>query len=644
MAIGPSLGELTGLIQDPNAVKYADFGLTEHEENRQKLLLQRAQLGDERAKVQLQAMLQRQAEEGRNARAQQRMGFQREKFGFEQQKFGAAEEERKRGQLEAAYAQLRDAQDRGDAAGVNYARQAIERLGATVEGGPSAAAPPPGSTTALPAPPPEAGPAPVALDSPLAALSGIPRPRAARVGVPPSEMHPGGDVTAGLATMGRNPPPPGHPPVYLDEQQGPAGGPPPQLPAATSFMAPEAGGAVTSGLAALGGRIPPPGGPPVSPEPVQLDESATQAPQAAGFVKNMPPKPPGFEDQNPAGLAALGALYYPRQPPAPAPGALATGEPSATPAATPQPAQGGLRVLQGGKPVLELGAADAPNQVRTTLQSLTANARTPEEKRSAQVAMDVALGAVQRLGVKEAIDLGLKTYEREQNNNRKTRIGTGKGVGEAGYGGTGLSKAALGVKGDADAAFRHIYDKSLQVGQMAKLNQGFQALNQLQSTAAAGTSTGDVMALKSAIKLTDERISDADFRVMAGAGGVWSTLSSKLKQFAVDADAGRIDARYMEDLKKTASAAVAALNARREQIANEVANEMLVAPEFAFGTPEEEEARRQIYAEAARNAALGRAPVRTAPSEPASKGGGPSKGGKPPAPSSGVPAKYQRLF
>lgn len=602
MAIGPSLGELTGLIQDPNAVRYADFGLNDAEVTRQKLLLQRAALGDERAKVQLQAELQRQAELGRNARANERMGLQRQKFDFEQQKFGAAEDERRRGQLEAAYGALRDAQDRGDDQGVSFASQAIERLGGTVESAVAGAAP------VIPQASPE-------QPSPLSSLSGMPRPMARRVqpptGAPPAPVDPNA--------------------VSLGEPGGPAGGPPPQLSPAAAWQAPEASGAVKAGLAALGGRVPPPGGPPVQPDPVQLEESAYSAPQAAGFAaRGRNPRPPeqGGEGKS---LLALGSMYYPKEQPAPPPPASPATEKPRT----------GLRVLQEGKQALSLGGPDAPNQVRGTLQSLVDNARTPEEKRSAQVAMDVALGAVQRLGVKEAIDLGLKSYEREQNNNRKTRIGTGKGVGEN-FGGSGLSKNDYGVRKETNAAYRHIFDKTVTSGQLAKLNQGYQALQQALAAAGSGTSTGDIMALKSVIKITDERISDADFRVMAGAGGVWSQLSTKLNQFQADADAGRIDPKYMESLRKTMEAGVSALNARRQQLAEEVANQMRAAPEFRLGSPDEEQENREYYAQAARAEMLGQSPGSPDASKRANK---PSDAPSPARSSSGgVPAKYRRLF
>lgn len=563
MAIGPSLGELSGLIQDPNTVKYADFGLTEHEENRQRLMLMRAQMGDERAKVQLQAELQRQAEEGRNARAQQRMGFQREKFGFEQQKFSAGEDERRRGQLEAAYAQLRDAQDRGDAQGVSYARQALERLGATVEAVPgqsqSAAAPVPGATAPQPPPPPPPGEPPTQLDSPLSALSGIPRPRAARTGFPTSP-----------------PEPPPIPEVFLQEQDGPAGGPPPELPAAAAWVAPEASGAVTSGLAMLGGRIPPPGGPPIQPEPVQLQEEMWDAPQAAAYAAKLPGQPGDTR-----GIMSLGSMYYPRKPPEPPVAPTAPAQPST--ASQPQPQQpGNLRVLQGGKPVLELGGAGAPEQVRSTLQSLMVNARTPEEKRSAQVALDVALGAVQRQGVEKAVQLGLQTYEREQNNNRKTRVGTGRGVGEEGFGGTGLSKDTYSVVGKEDAKR---YDKVIarvaaQYGINNEVMRADSALAAVEAAMNSNTGTGQLAAVTKALKAMGNTgaMSDRDLNRIMESSGIWNSFKNLVSR----AQSGTLPPELMGNLKEMTAQLRSVIQHKRKE-AGEAARSGVLNDPFIYG-------------------------------------------------------------
>lgn len=572
MAIGPSLGELTGLIHDASPTQYRDFGLNEHEQERQKLLMHRAQLGDQRAQMELNAIARAREEQGRNQRAQQGLTFDREKFGFEQQKFGAEAGQKRQAQLEQAYAQLRDAQDRGDAAGVDYARQAIQRLGETVEGaGPSPqSAPVPGSTAAQPPPPP----APAGQGSPLSVLSGMPRPRPARVGLPPSEAHPSPPAGMQLEEGPQQPFQPfvkGGNGVELQEAQGPAGGPPPALPQAASHSAPEAGGAVTSGLARLGGRIPPPGGPP--------QESSTQGAQAAGFSKELPPKPAPD-----GGLAALGAQYYPKPLVPPAKVALEESSappPQAAPEAPQAAPGGGLKVLRGGAPVLQLGGADAPNQVKSTLQSLLTNARTPEEKRSAQIAIDVAMGAVQRQGVEKAVDIGLKAYEREQNNNRKTRIGTGKGVGEAGFGGSGFTKDEIAVDTkDAERYDKVIQRTAQQYGINSEVMRADSALASVEAAMNSNTGTGQLAAVTKALKAMGNTgaMSDRDLNRIMESSGIWNSFKNILAR----AESGTLPPELMSNLKGMTGQLRGLIRQKRQE-AGEAARDGVMNDPFIYG-------------------------------------------------------------
>lgn len=558
--------------------------------------------GDQAAKMaQLaqQRQLEQMKEQGRGARSDQRMGLQREQFGFEQKKYGEGQSRLGDTDLNGALDSFHKAVAGGDPDEISYWRQRLQMLQGTQvreEGAQN--------------------------QGPLATVNqdGQQSPEQAQALKPQTERQ--GQLSSELNGPRITPPAaaPGEPvdvptPLTGEEQQLSADwqkslepGPPPAKWLEDEMLQRGEGQLQESSAGNQGAGFSKSLTPRIAPDPTELAEG--------------PQKP--FEPYVKGGGEGAPEPYIPEppQPAAPqAPPAQPQGAQSA-PAAPPPPATAPQKftVSRGGKDIMSLNRGIGPGpSIEADFAPLVANARTPEEKRAAQIALQTATAVAQKEGLEKGRLAGKQAYDFELNNGRKTRIGTGKGVGEEGYGGTGLGKAELGVRSDTDSAYRHIFDKTVTAGQLSKLNQSAQALNQLTSTAAAGTATGDVMALKSAIKMTDDRISDGDFRVMSGAGGFWSEMSTKLKKFALDADAGRIDARYMLDLKKTAAAAASALSSRRQELADEVANQMLSAPEFRRGDPEHEQEEREYYSNAARNEMLGRAPAKSGGARPKAK-------------------------
>lgn len=570
--------------------------------------------GDQAAKLaQLaqQQQLEQVKEQGRGARSGQRMDFQREKFGFEQKKYGEGQSRLGDADLNSALDSFNKAVESGDQGGIDYWRQRLQMLQGTQVREDGGSQGPLATVNQDGQQPPEQAQALKPQTERQARLSSeLNGPRIAAPKAVPAEPV---DVQTPLTAEEEQ--------LSADWQKSLEPGPPPAKWLEDEMLSRGEGQLEENSAGNQGAGFSKSLTPRIAPEPMKLEESnegsAASAPRQP-FVKggNDQGAPEPYIPESPN--APLAPAAPPAAAPQPGTPASASPPPAGPP---PAPAPGKFTVSRVGKDIMSLsrGIGPAPS-IEADFAPLVQNARTPEEKRAATIALETAKAVSAKEGLEKGRLAGKQAYDFELNNGRKTRIGTGRGVGEGGYGGTGLDKATLGVRGDTDAAYRHIFDKTVTAGQLSRLNQGSQALSQLNSVAGAGTATGDIMAIKSAIKLTDDRISDSDFRVMAGSGGFWSEMSTKLKKFAIDADAGRVDARYMQDLRRTANAAAAALKNRRQELADEVANQMLSAPEFRRGDPEHEQEEREYYSAAARNEMLGRAPGRAG--KPKAKPGG----------------------
>jgi hypothetical protein len=291
---------------------------------------------------------------------------------------------------------------------------------------------------------------------------------------------------------------------------------------------------------------PPNQGMPAPPPEAQAKpaDDAMSAAAQADFVKKHPPKPQAAPQAPPAAQAT--PQLAPRGPLGPSP----------------------ITVSKGGKQLLSLppGGSDQ-GAVDSYFTPLLEAAKSPEEKRAARIAAQTARAVGSREGVEKGREAGTKAYQFELNRMKKGGAGGGAGGAAPDYGGTGMSKAEYTVAEKDNAQGRHIVDKTLQEAHVTKLADGEMAFQQMLGNLKAGTNLGNLGALKSYIKTTDDRISDPDFRLAAGTGGAWNELHQKLQYYLLLPDTTQMTPEFLAEIKATGGVGLSALRSRKAEIA-----------------------------------------------------------------------------
>lgn len=267
--------------------------------------------------------------------------------------------------------------------------------------------------------------------------------------------------------------------------------------------------------------------------------------------------------------------------------------PGAPPQAPPRPAPAPVQLQEsqgpdpyvlrkGTKELLRLGAPGVDQGAAGGyFDSLLNEARSPEEKRAARIAKRTAQLVTEREGIDKGREAGTKAYQFELNRLRKNGTG-GVGSGGAGnYGGTGMSKAEYTVSEKDDATARHIVDKTMSEQHVQKLADSETAFQQMLGNLSAGSNLGNLGALKSFIKTTDDRISDADFRLAAGTGGAWNTLHQKLQYYLSLPDTTQMTPEFLAEIKATANAGLGAINSRKRDMAKRLSTRLAGAPDLS---------------------------------------------------------------
>lgn len=266
------------------------------------------------------------------------------------------------------------------------------------------------------------------------------------------------------------------------------------------------------------------------------------------------------------------------QPPALPPQAPQAPPVQAGPPPGPQP----IIVRKDTKELLRLGAPGVDQTgADEYFKPLLEGATSAEERRAARIAQQTAREVAAREGIEKAREAGTKAYQFELNRLRKG-FGASGGVGGApDYGGTGMSKAEYTVSEKDNAQARHIVDKSLQEAHVTKLADSQMAFQQMLGNLSANSNLGNLGALKSYIKTTDDRISDADFRLAAGTGGAWNTIHQKLQYYLSLPDTTQMTPEFLKEIRATAQAGLGALNSRKKEIAGQLSRRLAGAEDLS---------------------------------------------------------------
>ena len=355
------------------------------------------------------------------------------------------------------------------------------------------------------------------------------------------------------------------------------------------------GGAATPSLAqpgsssALTGRpelVPPPqakafAGPPATagvPKPPVNTSALDAAAQSQGqpIHQGLPPQPPQtspspVNDQMNAAKQRTLPGAPPQAPPQPPP----------TPGIQPNSPQP-IVVRKDAKELLRLGAPGV-DQGRSDeyFKPLLEEAKTAEEKRAARIAQHTARVVTEREGIEKGREAGTRAYQFELNRLRKGGAGGGGSGAAPNFGGTGMSKSEYQVSEKDDQTARHIIDKTMQEGHITKLADSETAFQQMLGNLSAGSNLGNLGALKSFIKTTDDRISDADFRLAAGTGGAWNQLHQKLQYYLSLPDTTQMTPEFLAEIKNTANAGLGALTQRKKELAGRLSTRLAGAQDLS---------------------------------------------------------------
>lgn len=548
-----SLSELSPFITraQPAPADYSSVTDAQLQMNAQELTRRNIE-GDQAAKMaQLaqQRQLEQMKEQGRGSRAGQRMDFNREKFGFEQQKYGQAQTRLGDADLNSALDAFNKAVESGDQGGIDYWRQRLQMLQGTQvredDQGPLASVNQDGHQS------PEQAQALNPQTERQAELStSLNGPR---ITAPKQEtgLQPG-EVATPLSPEEQQ--------MGAEWQQSIDAGPPPakwledeMLMRGEGQLQESSAGQQSAGFSkSLTPRI--------APEPMKLEESQE------GSAANAP-RQPFVKGGNDQGAPEPYIPSPPNSPQAQAPNSPPAAPPPAPP---PAPPQQRFTVSRGGKDIMSLNRGIGPTpSIEADFAPLIANARTPDEQRAAKIALETAKAVAQKEGIEKGRLAGKQAYDFELNNARKTRIGTGKGIGEEGFGGTGLSKAEYGVSEDQGDHFQAVVNDIKTRYQLPKMHAALRAVGGMKAQLSTANGVADRNAVRQWIRTTDDRISDSDFKSTMQGGGAWEQLNTLLKQYT---DSGRLSPGYLKQLRDAASGMEAEIRNQQGRAAEDAAN------------------------------------------------------------------------
>lgn len=253
------------------------------------------------------------------------------------------------------------------------------------------------------------------------------------------------------------------------------------------------------------------------------------------------------------------------------------------PPVPPSPEVTSWRLRRGDDVLLELdptAAGEAQQQVIADWAGpLVASARTPEERRAASLAMDIAKRTAEATGsTKAALDAGRNAYEfeiKEANSTKRAGMAGASRVAAAQreFGSTGMGKEDYSVRADLTGHVDKIVQQVSSQQKVSAVNDTMREFDKLLALSNEDTGFADSNAVVSFITAMQQRVSNADYEVAMGSGGVYSQLESFVKRFAPGAK-GQLSADYMKQVKGAADALKQSLFQEKVKIAGQAENMM----------------------------------------------------------------------
>lgn len=325
----------------------------------------------------------------------------------------------------------------------------------------------------------------------------------------------------------------------------------PSAPSALELPSPEQA-ALAGGGAGLAGR------------PITMGAlDATRALPGPGM--GVPPAAPGLPKQAPPAPAGGSA---PNQAAAPVPGVPAGPLGGGVPSAPPTPEVARWRLRRGDDVLMELdpaaGAAMRQQVVADWAAPLVASARTPEERRAASLAMDVAKRTVDAgEPTAKALEQGRKAYEFEleqANAMKRAGISAGARVTAATreYGSTGGSKGDYEVRKDDRTEFRNLLNRvrvDRRIG--TELSKTETSLNKIDELLSVGNATADLGALTQEVRAMGQSgvLTNQDVNHVLNSGGLLSRFEGLVRTAIATSDNNQtLSSTLLDNMRETARA------------------------------------------------------------------------------------------
>lgn len=325
-----------------------------------------------------------------------------------------------------------------------------------------------------------------------------------------------------------------------------------------------------------------------------------EGPQGAAPAPAMGPVPAAPPEGSPE---MAGQMRQPQPPPGQAPTDLSSplgGVPAVPPVPPkpPTPAIAAWRLKQGDDVLMEIdpatGNAARMKLVADAFAPLVASARSEEERRAAGLAMSTAEQLMQTgVPTKEAIDTARKSYEFEMsqaNSMKRAQIGAhGRAAAaQAQFGSSGMGKQDYEIRSDITAHMDKVVTQVAGQRRVSAINDTDTEFAKLASLIDENSGFADSNAVVSFITAMQQRVSNADYQVAIGAGGVMSQLQNFVNRYD-PRKGGKMDAAYMRQVRSAAMALRRTMAKEKLQIARQAEQMARARAEVLRLSPEDTE-------------------------------------------------------
>lgn len=305
----------------------------------------------------------------------------------------------------------------------------------------------------------------------------------------------------------------------------------------------------------------------------------------------------GGMGQVPSAQPAAPPVGQPTESPAPTLG-QAGAIPLAPPPPPPTPEIAAWRLKRGDEVLAELdpttGNETRMKLVAETFAPLVARARSESERRAAGLAMEAASKAVAAgVPTKDALAAGEEAYqfEIEQDNALKRAQVSASGritAASREFGSSGLGKDDYSIRADLASHADKIVSQVASQQRVTAITDTDREFAKLEALVDEKSGFADSNAVVSFITAMQERVSNADYQVAIGSGGVMNQLTNFVNRFD-PRKAGSMGPHYMRQVRSAASALRSTMRKEKMAIAKQAEAQARARSKLLRLGPEDEE-------------------------------------------------------